>query len=121
MLDGIEEEDELDFRGEKWVAGESSALEAKRTRCSRSVIAAPSGSIEGERGSISRVQGKEKELVAALEGVDRNERRLRGWLHFLAFISLRLVIAMDKNQLKTLEDFVDMFLAKQKGVTKAII
>ena len=50
VVDGVEKEDELDFRGEKWVAGESSALEAKRTRCSRSVIAAPSGSIEGERG-----------------------------------------------------------------------
>ena len=52
MMDGvfeINEDDELDFRGEKWGAGESRALEAKRTRCSRSVRTAPPGSMDGER------------------------------------------------------------------------
>ncbi len=45
-----EENDEPDFRGEKWGAGESRILDAKRTRCSRSV-AEVSGSMEGERGN----------------------------------------------------------------------
>jgi len=45
-----EENDEPDFRGEKWGAGESRVLDAKRTRCSRSV-AEVSGSMEGERGN----------------------------------------------------------------------